>query len=329
MTRPSWLRALIVLLLLLVSGCSLLPGGGTPTPPAWYAQPAAEPAGVWWGYGTGQTKQQATQKGLVDIAARIKTTVSEELRVQTGRYDDRTRRTMNQLTRQTIDDTQFIGYQVAQHEQRGGNHFVKVAVDRSQFLARQRAELEQIADQLDTLMTSFRQGSAAAKLKKMPQIRELVERGQGLAELLNAFGQQASTRTATQRFNDYRTSMTRARERIQFHVSHDPASRYIARHLTALLNAEQLPVTTRSDPGGHTIHIDIDTQVKHYSRGSEVRATLTSRFTAAGDADEQISSRQATVSAASLQGREKALENASELLRRQIAERGVLDFLGL
>ncbi len=325
------LHIALLLTSLVLVGCGLLTERTPPPPPAWYSHPAAEPSGVWWGYGSGPTKQQATQKALLDIAARIKTTVSEELRVQTGRYDERTRQTLNQLTRQTVDQTEFQGYQVREYVQVGKHdHYVQAEVSQATFLARQWARLQTINGQLAPMMTAFASESAAARIKRIPPIRAQLDRGRGLAEVLATFGHEpTATAALATRYNDYDQQLIQARDAIQCYIHHDPASRYIAQHLHDLLTAADLPIATYWGDPRRTIGLSIASEVKEYTRGSETRVTLTTRFVVEGAPGEQVATRQETVSAASLKGADKALESASALLREAIEGQGILGFLGL
>ncbi len=320
---------LLVLLALGLPGCATLFGPSSPTPPLWYTTRAVEPPGTWWGYGEGPNRQQAVQKALVDVASRIKTTVSDELRVQTGQYDERTRSNISQLTRQTIDETQFIGYDIVQHEQRGETaHFAQVAVDRNQYLAQRYDELKNIDQRLTTSMDNFILASAAGKLKKRFELQNQLAQARGLVEVLNAFGYGQDTKATTERYRQYDTDLTRASNSIDFFIEYDAASRYIFEHLKDLLTEQNLPIVERRGSPYTTISIKLSTDIKQYARDRETRATLTTRFTVNGGPGEQIGSRQEVVSAASLKGREKAVESASQLMRQRIAEAGVLAFLG-
>ncbi len=181
-------------ILLILGGCNSLgvKKAELPPEPEWLLNPPLDNGAFWFGVARAVSPQEAEQRALATIAARLQTTIrattEQQIRVSAINGAEQLRRQSSQTVASETTALTFTNYQVTQRQRLGNDYAVLVQVDRGSFITAQQRRYQQMRQELTSTLDHLAQQSRLRQLKGIGRVKAQLAAFEPVQSLLVALG---------------------------------------------------------------------------------------------------------------------------------------------
>ncbi len=321
-------RKFLVLLLL---GITLL---GSEKLPAWYLNPPLDDNVFWFGVGEGSTLRQAKDSALADIAAKLSVTISSKVSKSSTQSTSGVSSVFHQDVKINLESEvkkiSFSSFETVDSVSSDSKTMVLVKVQKVKFFKDQKQILMDSLTELDRIKSTAANKSILEQYQIFKNFSPEADKAKIIASVLSSFDVEYDRQLTSTKLSDYDDSIDDARSKIEFYINADRNSRYCADILKEALAKEKIKTTKYLNKNNRNlVVVDLDTDVTsremYGSFMTKARTTVSLK-----SKDNSILSTFIVESKGSSSLDEAAsLKNSSMDFKKQVAEKGVFDFLGI
>jgi len=230
--------------------------------PQWMVSPPADDGQWWYGTGEGPDLEGARRNALRNVAAKLRSTiagqVSNTTSVSASGGKERVSIEAQNRVVETVAQTEFTKFEVAQSSKGGQGVYALVKVDRPAFIADTR-NLLQVADK--PVREAVGQMPAQSTLDQFLGLRRLkkqLEDGLRLSMLLQGAGATEEGQAGVRRYSDLLQKSADLAYGLTFELRAQPADADVAGALAAFLSDNGMRASTSATPGAYPLTIQSD-----------------------------------------------------------------------
>jgi len=321
--------ALCLVGLLGLAGCVTTPPPPPPLP-AWVANPPADDGEIFYGVGAGIDRDTAVQAALVDIAAKLSTTVNssiDTLEQESVRNGQATNQSSSQRTiNNTVQKITIADYQVAQTHPEFNRVNVLVQVRRSSLKAHATNELE---ESLARVRSSVVLAESSSVAKKITHLRQAVQAGRDARPriaLLKTLSPDYASAPVLAGLQANEKALQEATNQLSFRIEGPAAAAGFAEILRGALSQAGFRVLPKKEAGAVTISLQYSE--KSFNQFSAYHSAVTIALAAQDETGSELTRATWNGNGRSSLNAASARENAERDVLRQIQAGDLLTQIG-
>ena len=230
--------------------------------PQWMVSPPSDDGQWWYGTGEGPDLEAARRNALRNVAAKLRSTiagqVSNTTSVQSTNGKERVSIEAQNRVVETVAQTEFTKFEVAQSSKGGQGVYALVKVDRPAFISDTR-NLLQVADK--PVREAASQLPAQSTLDQFLGLRRLkkqIEDGLRLSMLLQGAGATEEGQAGVRRFSDLLQKSADLAYSLTFELRAQPTDADVGGAIAAFLSDNGMRASASATPGAYPLTIQTD-----------------------------------------------------------------------
>ncbi len=230
--------------------------------PGWMVDPPKDDAQFWYGTGEGPDLDSARRSALRTVAAKLRSTIAGQLSNTTSVASDGKKEQVSinasSTVVESIAQTEFTRFDVAQSAKGGQGVYALVKVDRPAFVADTRNQLQVIEKPVRDAEAALGTQSTLDQFLSLRRLKKQIDDGARLSMLLQGAGADAEGRAGVRRFGGLMQTSADLASKLTFELRAPPADADLATALAAFLSEQGMRSATARTPGANPLTISAD-----------------------------------------------------------------------
>lgn len=230
--------------------------------PQWMVSPPPDDGQFWYGTGDGPDLEAARRNALRNVAAKLRSTIAGQLTnttsVQSAGGKEQVRIEAQNRIVETVAQTEFTKFEVAQSTKGGQGVLALVKVDRPAFISDTR-NLLQVADKpVREAVGQMPSQSTLDQFLGLRRLKKQLDDGLRLSMLLQGAGATEEGQAGVRRYSDLIQTSADLGSRLTFELRAQPADADVATAIAAFLSEQGMRSSTSATPGANPLTIQTD-----------------------------------------------------------------------
>ena len=304
--------------------------------PEWYVTPKSNNAKKLYGVAEGVNLEDATQAALVDLSARLLTTISSE----TNSIAEENKYSVNEEIRknvkQNIEKIEFTDYKITESKQVEGKFYIQLEVNRSKFVKQQNEKItfleQQIADYESSMNSEENKNNPIKRASNLKKILDNYSQVEILTKIIIGAGEDVDMSSKLTNIAKYRKQLENINDLSEFFIEQDISSQNLSnikKIITKSLNKNGFKIATNRNKNNQNqilikIEADYDSNFIYENHMVKVKIQFNNYLGNNISASNNIE-----LSGASTISEKQAVESAIASLNDKIANDTILKIIGI
>lgn len=304
--------------------------------PEWYVTPKSNNAKKLYGVAEGVNLEDATQAALVDLSARLLTTISSE----TNSIAEENKYSVNEEIRknvkQNIEKIEFTDYKISESKQVEGRFYIQLEVSRSKFVKQQNEKIafleQQIADYESSMNSEENKNNPIKRAGNLKKILDNYSQVEILTKIIIGAGEDVDMSSKLTNIAKYRKQLENINDLSEFFIEQDISSQNLSnikKIITKSLNKNGFKIATNRDKNNQNqilikIEADYDSNFIYENHMVKVKIQFNNYL-----GNNIIASNNIELSGASTISEKQAVESAIASLNDKISNDTILKIIGI
>lgn len=289
------------------------------TTPKWYLLSPNNNTLFIYGTGEGDTKEEAKNNALNEMASKLVVSVGSSLKTTTKVSDDSYSKNIQRDVKIDIQKIKFINAKIEKIVQIGDKFYILLKVNRIELFEQKRKEFDINDERVTKQYNSISSYAKLEKIKILQNISPDLINGKQQALILNAINNDFNQAPYMKKYDSYLDEIYNLKKSSSIYVSTNNKHRYFADSLIEMLNQKQYKI---GEDKNSDIKIKINNKIKYsIARGWNIAKVITTLSVISNG--KTISNKNISTLGRSSTSKESALESAAKQFTIKIKKDGL------